>query len=379
MKLSIIIPCYNCEQTLRETVESCYTQGFSDNEFEIIMVDDGSTDKTQQLMQQLGEEHQNISLLSHKKNRGGGSARNTGVKAAEADVCICFDSDDVLGEQALNCMYNTLVEKKLDGIVFGYTRSFKHNVKNSKKNNLYRPDTAFTFADIFSGNDWGVGANFMFTKSAWETIGGYPTHHSFDTQGFGVRFLGHQLTAENCADAFFYHRQFGSGISYFERAYAQGTFSLNYFLCFFEYIDLFSEEIQSLILQYNIFHQNSIIKESLQKTLVRRYQENPKTFLAHKSQQSNTSILLATAAAFWRNAEFSSARDVLIKIKREMPAATNIDYLFLFSSLTEMYGTITVSQIDELLCSYTTQKYSPDILRNKLLKRVFRKLKSFVK
>ena len=49
-KLSITIPCYNCEKTLREAVESCYKQGFeNENDFEIVMVDDGSKDGTREL------------------------------------------------------------------------------------------------------------------------------------------------------------------------------------------------------------------------------------------------------------------------------------------------------------------------------------------
>jgi len=53
LKLSIIIPCYNCAETVEESVRSCFTQGFSKDEFEIVMVDYFSTDLTWDLLTKL--------------------------------------------------------------------------------------------------------------------------------------------------------------------------------------------------------------------------------------------------------------------------------------------------------------------------------------
>ena len=115
-KLSIIIPCYNCEDTLREAVDSCYIQGFSNEEFEIIMVDDGSTDNTWKLMQGIASEYKNIKVLQHSRNRGGGATRNTAIKNSSADVLFCLDSDDILPPDTLGKMYTFLKEKNCNAV-----------------------------------------------------------------------------------------------------------------------------------------------------------------------------------------------------------------------------------------------------------------------
>ena len=85
LELSIIIPCYNCENTLREAVESCYIQGFREDEFEIVMVNDDSKDATSLVMKELASEHSNIRTHYHDTNQGGGATRNTATKISSSE------------------------------------------------------------------------------------------------------------------------------------------------------------------------------------------------------------------------------------------------------------------------------------------------------
>ena len=121
--LSIIIPCYNCEETLREAVESCYKQGL-DN-FEIVMVDDCSTDNTWNLMQELTKEHSNIKTYQHSENRGGGATRNAAVSKTSSEYIFCLDSDDIIGDDTLSKMLKMIKEENLDGVVFEGSIEFK--------------------------------------------------------------------------------------------------------------------------------------------------------------------------------------------------------------------------------------------------------------
>jgi len=88
--VSVIIPTYNRASLLARSVNSILGQTYQD--FEIIIVDDASTDNTEKLVKTLKDPR--IIYLKHEKNRGGSAARNTGIKAARADLIAFQDSDD---------------------------------------------------------------------------------------------------------------------------------------------------------------------------------------------------------------------------------------------------------------------------------------------
>ena len=380
LQLSIIIPCYNCERTLREAVESCYTQGFQDDEFEIVMVDDGSTDGTWPLMQILASEHANITLIQHDTNKGGGATRNTGIEVASAENIITFDSDDVLGENVLKMMATQLSANKedIDGVVFGYKMSFQTNLSKAKKNDLYRPEAgkSFTFADIFSGRDWGVGLNFMFIKKAWATVGGYPTHHPLDTQGFGIRFLGEGFKTQTCDNAFFYHRQFVYEASYFERAYADGYLSIGYFLSHFEYLYTFSPHIQATILTFDIFKRNSLSSDSIQKTLVQLYKQSPTDFFS--DEKETTDMTTYNACQAWKENDVQACIAYLTELKQHYPAATSLDYLTLFAMNRAVHPQISSSDIQTVIQSLSPSTKKTSALRASKLKKIAVAIKKYV-
>lgn len=88
---SVIIPVYNVETTITECVNSVLSQTFED--LEIILVDDGSTDGSPKICDNLAEKDSRIKVV-HKENGGLSSARNTGMKAIKGDYFLFLDSDD---------------------------------------------------------------------------------------------------------------------------------------------------------------------------------------------------------------------------------------------------------------------------------------------
>ncbi len=95
---SIIIPMYNRERFIARAINSCLNQDFEN--YEIIVVDDGSTDKSVDVVKKYTDPR--IKLICHKVNRGVGPARNTGVDEATGEWVICLDSDDELLPGALS-------------------------------------------------------------------------------------------------------------------------------------------------------------------------------------------------------------------------------------------------------------------------------------
>lgn len=96
---SIIVPIYNIERYIEKCIDSILSQTFTD--FEIILVDDGSKDKSSEICDRIADKNNNVKVI-HKKNGGLSAARNTGLKEATGQYVIFVDGDDSLcDDQAL--------------------------------------------------------------------------------------------------------------------------------------------------------------------------------------------------------------------------------------------------------------------------------------
>ena len=196
--LSIIMPCYNCETTLEEAVESIYTQNLT-MPFEVVMVDDGSTDGTRELIKKLAQNHKEIKYVFHEKNLGGGAARNTAVENSSGDIIFCLDSDDILPDNMLLKMLKYLKEKDCDGVVIGKSVFFIDSISQIR-NEVYYEEKKLNFKDLFSAIPTSVTGNFLYKKDAYIKANGYPVSHGFDTQGYGFRILANNLNTANWFD-----------------------------------------------------------------------------------------------------------------------------------------------------------------------------------
>ena len=101
MKISIIIPVYNAEDYIEPCLESIMSQDFLD--YEVIVVDDGSTDRSGEICDRFAERDPRFKVL-HKVNGGVSSARNEGIEAAQGEYLMFVDSDDALLPGALKVL-----------------------------------------------------------------------------------------------------------------------------------------------------------------------------------------------------------------------------------------------------------------------------------
>ncbi|OGF26989.1 hypothetical protein A2331_02730 [Candidatus Falkowbacteria bacterium RIFOXYB2_FULL_34_18] len=276
-KLSIIIPCYNCETTLEEALRSVYTQNFT-TPFEVVMVDDGSTDNTLSLIKKLVKKYPHTKYYTHKKNRGGGAARNTGIKKSTGGLIFILDSDDMLPDNMLPKTIDYLNKKRVDGILFEEARYFTNDLKKSKniKHDLnYFKDIKFN--NLFENKKgFLTQVNFLYTKKSFLKTGGYPENHGFDTQHFGFKYLSTGAHIDICPNSYYFHRQ-ANKKSYFERVYEKGEFSKNFYLILEDEIFLFSPEIIKKIIHYDIF-KNTELNNNIKSYLNNIYQDNPNGF-----------------------------------------------------------------------------------------------------
>ena len=115
--VSIVIPVYNVEQYLPETLNSLVRQTYRN--IEIICVDDGSTDSSVAMIQQYMQKDKRIVLLQ-QANLYAGIARNTGMAQAKGDYIIFLDSDDVFEKNMIRTLVKTMLKQKTDMVIFNY-------------------------------------------------------------------------------------------------------------------------------------------------------------------------------------------------------------------------------------------------------------------
>lgn len=118
-KISIIVPCYNCEQTIERTVCSLLNQGIENRRcFEIILVDDGSTDRTGELCDYYANNNVEVVAI-HKENGGLVDAWKNGVKKSSTDYVAFCDSDDYIEQNYVETVLAKVDEFSPDVIVYG--------------------------------------------------------------------------------------------------------------------------------------------------------------------------------------------------------------------------------------------------------------------
>lgn len=119
MKFSIILPIYNVEKYLGECVESLLSQSFQD--FELILVDDGSTDTSPDICDHLQNEYEKIKVI-HQPNAGSSMARNNGLAVAGGEYIIFIDSDDFILSNAFLQKVSDKTKSGADLVYYKHSR-----------------------------------------------------------------------------------------------------------------------------------------------------------------------------------------------------------------------------------------------------------------
>ncbi len=113
--ISIIIPTYNCAQYIHRCIDSILTQSFQD--FELIIIDDGSKDDTYKILQRYEDARVRICT---QKNQGPAKTRNRGIKMARGEYLMFIDSDDYINPGYLERYYREITSQKADLVIGGY-------------------------------------------------------------------------------------------------------------------------------------------------------------------------------------------------------------------------------------------------------------------
>lgn len=156
MKISIIVPVYNTERYLNRCIESIINQTFRN--IELILINDGSTDKSGEICDEYLKKDKRISVI-HKKNGGVSSARNLGINKAHGDYVTFIDSDDFIDSDFIENAVKSIEDMKVPVLVTAFVFYKDNKILNifkGKKKEILNHDEAikeFFLQDKFS---WAV-------------------------------------------------------------------------------------------------------------------------------------------------------------------------------------------------------------------------------
>ena len=129
--LSIIVPVYKVEKYIRACIESIFKQGIDESSFEVIIVNDGTPDRSMEMIQDIIDAHTNIKVIN-QENLSLSVARNNGIAAAQGEYIIMPDSDDLLIENSLKPLLDKALETKADLVVADFLEMGDEEIDNLK-------------------------------------------------------------------------------------------------------------------------------------------------------------------------------------------------------------------------------------------------------
>jgi glycosyltransferase involved in cell wall biosynthesis len=209
LKISFIVPCYNCEKTVDETVKSILDLKLQD--FEICLVDDGSADSTWKKLRKYQAKYpENIKIGKNTENRGGGYTRNVCFSLSKYPYIFCLDSDNVLRKESFFQLVDAANESdnmvSFDTIKFFYSTPLKQ-LKLCYKDLIFLK-REMIFEDLRRTLTHPVvGGNYLFRREVFEKINGYETDlGAMDTWSFGYKALIVGYKFKIVPGTFYFHR-----------------------------------------------------------------------------------------------------------------------------------------------------------------------------
>lgn len=165
-KLSIIVPVYNVEKYIRPCIESIFKQALDDADFELIIVNDGTEDRSMEVIADIINAHQNIRIIN-QKNQGLSIARNNGLEIAVGKYILFIDSDDMLISKSVPYLLNIAISKKPDLVVADFLKMNDHDIMVFQQKTFQQKDG---IVQEETGNDMLLRPPYSGFSCVWHTL-----------------------------------------------------------------------------------------------------------------------------------------------------------------------------------------------------------------
>ena len=183
MRFSIIIPVYNAQKYIKESVSSVLNQTFQD--YEIILVNDGSVDQSADICDTYAQRHPDRIRVIHQKNQGQLLTRCNGIQAANGEYCVFLDADDALDPNGLQWIEDAVLQyNNPDMVIYSFLYD-RMDGKTEKAKPLFLHDTLFSGEEqkkeLYRAFVAGTLLNNVWTKAVKKTVfdGNYPDYRKY--------------------------------------------------------------------------------------------------------------------------------------------------------------------------------------------------------
>ena len=170
VSISVIVPVYNVEEYLSTCLDSLLDQGLSEQEYEIILINDGSKDGSLDICNLYAKAHSNIHVYS-QENQGVSMARNLGLSKARGEWVMFVDSDDYLCKESLRYLLSNFCKDEYDGIRFWVRiqSDAKIDKSYSCQGKEYYSDLGYNYIKVFGLDTFCI--SFLYRRSFLESQG----------------------------------------------------------------------------------------------------------------------------------------------------------------------------------------------------------------
>ena len=166
MDLSIIVPVYNVEKYIRPCIESIFKQGLDASAFEVIIVNDGTKDRSIGMIADIISQNDNITVIN-QENLGLSVARNNGISLARGEYILMPDSDDLLIDNSLKPLLEKALETKVDLVVADFLSMTDQEIEHT--NTSIVQQTEFEYKEK-SGKDLFMQDLNPYECYVWRTL-----------------------------------------------------------------------------------------------------------------------------------------------------------------------------------------------------------------
>ena len=219
--ISIIVPIYKVEKTLRKALDSILSQTFTN--YELILVNDGSPDTCPAICDEYVAKNMRIKLIN-KENGGLSSARNAGLAVAQGEYTIFVDPDDYVDAEGLDELYATAIKENADITICDLYQEDEYSRKylQQKPTSL---ESSQVLKDLFYHIE-GFTVNKLIRRSLYTELGiSYPNNiYGCEDQYVMAQFLKHDLKIAYCPVAFYHYMYNENSLS---RYYDNKTYEMD--------------------------------------------------------------------------------------------------------------------------------------------------------
>ncbi|MBQ3006127.1 MAG: glycosyltransferase [Clostridia bacterium] len=308
--ISVIIPVYNVEAYLRECVESVLKQTYQN--FEIILVDDGSTDSSGDICDEYAGNDERISVV-HQKNGGLSAARNTGLAEANGKYIYFLDSDDYITETAFEKLLEIAGKDNsdivfFDAVSFADTDDFTVN-QNYVRNNKYQTDCGLNiFCQMTKNKDFHSAVYLMLFKKRF--VDNNKLHFVpgilHEDMVFTYQALCLAQVVSQCSEALYHRRYRKNSIMTSSKTINHFTSCIEVFKKNVEFTyDIFKNDVPTEIYNYlsrcsfNVFNVYEKLSKSDKNLCKKEFAKFKKNILEFGAFKNTTLKMRCYGKAFW--------------------------------------------------------------------------------